>query len=128
VGKNHAGSLFPGGFENPEAVTRQRLLHEDEGSEWRRWLSAAGVSRSADRNAHFDSLAMVLAAAEAGEGVALVSDFVTHAAERTGRLVAPQILSIPASRGYYLLVPEPRTHDPLLRRFAAWLEDQSAMR
>jgi DNA-binding transcriptional LysR family regulator len=42
--------------------------------------------------------------------------------------VAPQILSIPASRGYYLLVPEPRTHDPLLRRFAAWLEDQSAMR
>ena len=117
-----------GGFENPEAVTRQRLLHEDEGSEWRRWLSAAGVSRSADRNAHFDSLAMVLAAAEAGEGVALVSDFVTHAAERTGRLVAPQILSIPASRGYYLLVPEPRTHDPLLRRSAAWLEDQSAMR
>ncbi len=117
-----------GGFENPEAVTRQRLLHEDEGSEWQRWLSAAGVSRRADRNAHFDSLAMVLAAAEAGEGVALVSDFVTHAAERTGRLVAPQILSIPASRGYYLLVPEPRTHDPLLRRFAAWLEDQSAMR
>lgn len=111
------------GFESAEAFTRQRLLHEDDGSEWRRWLSAARVSRAADRNAHFDSLVMVLAAAEAGDGVALVSDFVTHEAVRMGRLVAPQILSIPASRGYYLLGPDARTHDPLLRRFAAWLRD-----
>ncbi|MFO0293322.1 MAG: LysR substrate-binding domain-containing protein [Rhodospirillales bacterium] len=117
-----------GGFENPEAMTRQRLLHEDDGSEWRRWLSAAGVTRAADRNAHFDSLVMVLAAAEAGDGVALVSDFVTHEAERLGRLVAPQILSIPASRGYFLLVPEARSRDPLLRRFAAWLKDQGTAR
>jgi LysR family glycine cleavage system transcriptional activator len=115
--------LQAGGFENADAFTRQRLLHEDDGSEWRRWLNAARVSRAADRNAHFDSLVMVLAAAEAGDGVALVSDFVTHEAVRTGRLVAPQLLSIPASRGYYLLGPDARTHDPLLRRFAAWLRD-----
>lgn len=117
-----------GGFETAEAFTRQRLLHEDDGSEWRRWLQAARVARSADRHARFDSLVMVLAAAEAGDGVALVSDFVTHEAVRAGRLVAPQLLSIPASRGYYLLAPEARAHDPLLRRFAAWLMDQGPVR
>jgi LysR family glycine cleavage system transcriptional activator len=117
-----------GGFESAEAFTRERLLHEDDGSEWRRWLQAARVARSADRHAHFDSLVMVLAAAEAGDGVALVSDFVTHEAVRAGRLVAPQILSIPASRGYYVLAPQARAHDPLLRRFAAWLMDQGPVR
>lgn len=117
-----------GGIETAEAFTRQRLLHEDDGSEWRRWLQAARVARSADRHARFDSLVMVLAAAEAGDGVALVSDFVTHEAVRAGRLVAPQLLSIPASRGYYLLAPEARSHDPLLRRFAAWLMDQGPVR
>lgn len=117
-----------GGIETAEAFTRQRLLHEDDGSEWRRWLQAARVARSADRHARFDSLVMVLAAAEAGDGVALVSDFVTHEAVRAGRLVAPQFLSIPASRGYYLLAPEARSHDPLLRRFAAWLMDQGPVR
>lgn len=117
-----------GGFETAEAFTRERLLHEDDGSEWRRWLRAARVTRSADRHAHFHSLVMVLAAAEAGAGVALVSDFVTHEAVRAGRLVAPQLLSIPASRGYYLLAPEARAHDPLLRRFGAWLHDQGPVR
>lgn len=117
-----------GDFDAAESLTRQRLLHEDGGSEWRRWLQAAGVSRQASRHARFDSLVMVLAAAEAGDGIALVSDFVTHEAVRAGRLVAPQLLSIPSSRGYYILAPEGRTHDPLLQRFTTWLMDQGPLR
>jgi len=120
--------LQSGVFESPQAFTRERLLHEDDGSEWRRWLAAARVTRTADRHAFFDSLVMVLAAAEAGHGVALVSDFVTHEAVGAGRLVAPQLLSIPASRGYFLLAPADRAHDPLLRRFAAWLSEQGPVK
>lgn len=112
-----------------EWIARQRLLHEDSGGEWRRWLAAAGVAArrgaAPGRDAFFDTLAAVLAAAEAGEGVALVSGLVSGSALTAGRLLAPVAVSVPASSGYFLLVPEARADDPLLVRLGAWLAEQT---
>jgi LysR family glycine cleavage system transcriptional activator len=125
------GGVGKGDAAVADWIARQRLLHEDRGSEWRRWLAAAGADgarrgAAAGRNAFFDTLAAVLAAAEAGEGVALVSGLVSGDALAAGRLLAPVALSVPASRGYFFLVPEARAEDPLLRRLGAWLAERAS--
>ena len=97
------------------------LLHEDDGSEWRRWLQAADVERPAGRNAYFGALVMALTAALEGNGLALVSDFLVQDYLRSGRLVRPFETAVAASHNYYCVCAEARSQDPLVSRFIDWI-------
>ncbi|MNJ35673.1 Glycine cleavage system transcriptional activator [compost metagenome] len=102
------------------------ILHEDDGSEWRRWLIKAKMKNLPIKTARFSSVAMALSAALEGQGVALASRWLVRDYLRDGRLVFPFDMTIEASKNYYCLYPEARTDEPLIARFIEWIETQSA--
>jgi LysR family glycine cleavage system transcriptional activator len=95
-------------------LAEHRLLHEDGGAEWARWLTAARLGRQPMRHAYFNRLSLAITAALSGSGIALASDFLTHDYLRTGALVRPLSLSIPAAKTYYLVTAEARRDEPAL--------------
>lgn len=107
-----AGSLP---LRRPRDLARHRLLHEDDGAEWRRWLSAARTEAPA-RHAYFNRLSMAFNAALTGQGVALVSDFLARKYIETGQLLRPFAITIPAAKRYHAVVAESRRDEPLLAR------------
>lgn len=106
-------------------ITDQWLLHEDDGTEWRRWLSTARVRRAPRHNAYFGTLMMAIAAALEGKGLALVSDLLAQDYLKSGRLVRPYSIGVEATRSYYCICPESRAGEPLVGRFMDWITSTS---
>ena len=107
-----AGSLP---LRRPRDLVRHRLLHEDDGAEWQRWLSGARTDPP-PRNAYFNRLSMAFNAALTGQGVAPVSDFLARKYIETGQLLRPFAITIPAAKRYHVVVAESRRDEPLLAR------------
>lgn len=114
-----------GGLRSLGDILDQWLLHEDDGTEWRRWLSAAKVRRAPKYNAYFGTLMMAIAAALEGKGLALVSDLLAQDYLRSGRLVRPYMVGVEATRSYYCICPEGRADEPLIQRFMDWITSSS---
>jgi LysR family transcriptional regulator, glycine cleavage system transcriptional activator len=84
-------------------LARESLLHDSDTSQWRAWLAHAGLryrTKSADRR--FEDYDLVLAAAEAGLGVALLRFPLADDRVRAGALVRVSPLAIPNAAGHYL--------------------------
>jgi LysR family glycine cleavage system transcriptional activator len=116
----------PRGIREPRDVLHHRLLHEDDGSQWRHWLMQARVPHSVQSDIYFDNFAMVLQAARDGHGVALTNDIISFRDLDEGRLVQPLALSTPAARNYYCICREEGLANPAIARFVEWLVDQAA--
>lgn len=112
-------------MRQPPDLLAQCLLHEDDGGEWQRLLNAAGVSGRPKRSAHFQSFTMAVLAALAGHGVVLTSTLLAQEYLRSGRLVQPFSLRVPASRGYYTVCLESRSEEPLVRRFLEFVQTRA---
>ncbi|VVN68941.1 LysR substrate-binding domain-containing protein [Pseudomonas fluorescens] len=97
------------------------ILHEDDGSEWRRWLVKSKAKNLPVKTARFDSMATVLSAALEGKGVALASRWLVRDYLHDGRLVFPFEMTIEASKNYYCLCPEARADEPLVAKFIEWI-------
>lgn len=104
-------------LRSPKDIMNHCLLHEDDGGEWRRWMTAAHVRRISNRNAYFSTLAMALTAALDGKGVALIGDLPTQDYLRSGRLMRPFSRRVEASKSYYCVCVEARSEDLLVQRF-----------
>jgi LysR family transcriptional regulator, glycine cleavage system transcriptional activator len=64
-----------------------RLLHDDDGSEWRRWFDAAGLDGfNAAKHLHFNDSSLALTATLRGQGVALTAPSYVGSQLRSGRL------------------------------------------
>jgi len=87
---------------------------------WGPWLHAAGLADAPEPDAgpRFVDLGLTLAAALAGQGVALARLSLARHELAEGRLVQPFALTVPAERHYGLLVHRP---SPAAEAFAAWL-------
>jgi LysR family glycine cleavage system transcriptional activator len=87
---------------------------------WAPWLSAAGLADTPepDDGPRLVDLGLVLAAALAGQGVALARLSLARHELAEGRLVQPFALTVPAERHYGLVVHRP---SPAAEAFAAWL-------
>ncbi|MER9935934.1 LysR substrate-binding domain-containing protein [Mesorhizobium sp. M0088] len=116
----------PNAIREPRDVLKHRLLHEDDGDQWRRWLTEARVPRSVESDIYFDNFAMVLQAARDGHGVALTNDIISFRDLDEGRLVQPLTLSVAASRSYYCICHEEGLANPVIGRFVDWLVDQAS--
>jgi LysR family glycine cleavage system transcriptional activator len=92
-------------------LAQHRLLHEDRGAEWARWLNAAKIKTPPVQNAYFNRLSMALNVALAGTGLALASDVVAYQYLKAGTLVRPFNLSIPAAKAYYFVTAESRRNE-----------------
>lgn len=113
------------GLRSVTGIIDQWLLHEDDGTEWRRWLAAAKVRRAPTHNAYFSTLMMAIAAALEGKGLALVSDLLAQDYLRSGRLMRPYTIGVEATRSYYCICPQARAGEPLIERFMDWITSTS---
>jgi LysR family transcriptional regulator, glycine cleavage system transcriptional activator len=101
------------------------LLHLDDEDDWRRWFKAAGVAApDAAQGVTFSDMNLVLAAASAGQGIAMGDELTCRQALDTGRLVRPFDLAIRSSRAYYLVMEHHRVANPASLAFSDWLKSR----
>jgi LysR family glycine cleavage system transcriptional activator len=88
--------------------------------EWLRLTGAPGID--ARRGVRFEHHEMVLQAAIAGLGVAVLPVFVCERELADGRVVEPFAgTRVATGKGYWLAYPERRAELPALQAFRAWL-------
>ena len=108
----------------PTDLANIRLLHdEDPSAAWWRWTDAAGLGRPswAAQGPRLAGVALLLQAAAAGEGVALVPSRLAAGYLDDGRVVTPLAAQVDLGPAYWLVKPARGTSTPAVRAFAAWI-------
>ncbi|WEK40143.1 MAG: LysR family transcriptional regulator [Candidatus Brevundimonas colombiensis] len=105
----------------PADLTRETLLRSYRADEWPRWFEAAGVASPPLHGPVFDSSTTMVAAAEAGAGVALAPAGMFSRDLMTERLVRPFDVQISLG-SYWLTRLLSRAETGAMRAFRAWLE------
>ncbi len=120
-------------LREPADLARHVLLHTMEpgpvsaGIEWSLWLEAVGLPELEPAGRlHFSQYDLLVAAAIAGQGVALGRMPLLRDAVRDGRLVQPFGRAAASPRGYYLIASRRAQGDPVARAFEAWLRAEVA--
>lgn len=98
-----------------------RLLHEDDGSQWRRYQAAVGGGHVGMSDVYFDDFGIVLQAARDGFGVALSDEIISARDLDEGRLVQPLPVSVPALHNYYCICAEMNRERSEVVYFIEWL-------
>lgn len=111
------------GMLDPAELLRFPLLHQSARPfAWREWLEQAGVGlMTCMRGQRYELFSMLVEAARAGLGMALVPRFFVQAELANGELCTPFQLTLRHHEGYYLVYPENKQKAPLLNTFAQWL-------
>ncbi|MDH3740926.1 MAG: transcriptional regulator GcvA [Hyphomicrobiales bacterium] len=116
----------------PEDLKNHRLLHVDWGDfnmplpDWRMWTKAAGIEGlDVDHGPRFTVENMVIEAAIAGNGVALVSHHAIAEELKAGRLVRPFDLVLKADFSYWLVCPHEHLRRAKVKAFCDWLLDEA---
>jgi LysR family glycine cleavage system transcriptional activator len=117
----------PNAIRQPSDLAYHRLLHEDDGSQWRRWQAEAGIAYAGEADVYFDDFGIVLQAARDGFGVALSDEVVSARDLDEGRLVQPLQLSVPALHNYYCICPETKRETAEVGYFINWLIEEATI-
>lgn len=118
-------------LRRPRDLLAHRLIHDDDGGNWRRWLAAAGVATETKGTARAPGLYLwnahlTLLSARGGGGIALADTMEVGPDLRDGSLVPLFDIEVPAPRAYYLVTP-PEEEMPLrAREFERWLFELTA--
>lgn len=105
------------------------LLHDQAGVDWRLWLQAMGADHRdarAARGTRFSDGALLLRAAVAGQGLALVRDTYANEEIAAGRLDVAYEAPWPARFAYYVVTRPSSAADPHAARFVEWLFREAA--
>ncbi|WP_392889528.1 LysR substrate-binding domain-containing protein [Pseudomonas migulae] len=113
-------------MRKPSDLLHHRLLHEDDGSQWRRWLLEARVPYPGEADFYIEDFSIALQAARDGYGVALSDEIVSARDFEEGRLVQPFTLKVPAAMSYYCICNENTRADPEVSRLIDWLIAEAA--
>jgi LysR family glycine cleavage system transcriptional activator len=104
-------------------ITKFPLLHNMGGpSRWIEWMSEAGAELDGPLNGHtYQNYAMVVQAAVAGVGLALLPRYLVEDGVATNRLeiVASGFANLKTS--YHLILPETRASSYAIEAFAKWV-------
>jgi LysR family glycine cleavage system transcriptional activator len=103
------------------AVLGHRLLHDDDGSQWRSWFAAAGLSGYEQaKHIHFNDSSLVVTAVLRGQGVALSAPLYLRSQLKNQRLV--RLGRTPITFGdYWLLESADRASAEVRAAFVDWL-------
>ncbi|WP_413205359.1 LysR substrate-binding domain-containing protein [Rhodospirillum sp. A1_3_36] len=102
------------------------LLHDLQRADWRLWFEAHGVPVSRDlRGPAFSNDSLLIAAAEAGQGIALVREVHAEEALRAGRLVQMIARSWPSRFAYYAVTTREALERPAVRHVRDWLVEEA---
>lgn len=92
---------------------------------WRDWSGGANVHLPTNlRSIGFETTADLVAAAQAGAGVALVREGLTREAFSSGRLVSPWDHRLSSQNGYYLVHAPARSEEPKVVAFSDWIKQE----
>lgn len=113
----------------PEELSNFTLLHQSARPDaWRRWFMQAGVhDANCMKGQRYELFSMLVEAARAGMGVALVPNFLVLQEVASGELVIPCELSLHNEKAYYLVYPEAKQNCHLLKEFETWLLSAAKM-
>ena len=103
------------------------LLHQSARPDaWRQWFEVAGLQNvNAMGGARHELFSMLIEAAKAGLGVALVPRFFVGNEITSGELIIPCPSVLRSQRSYYLVYPENKAESLPLQVFCHWLRDQA---
>lgn len=111
---------------SPEMLRGHALLqHSTRPGAWTKWLVAAGMGDLDPGGTSFEHFFMLIRAAEAGLGFALLPRFLIEDELRAGRLVVPWPMSTIYDGGYYLICARGTAALPKIRAFRDWLLAES---
>ena len=113
----------------PADLRHHTLLHDDVDPTfgWKGWLEQAGVDGvDPNRGPGYSDSSMVIAAAIAGQGVALGRLSLAVDDVRAGRLVIPFGPVLQSRFSNYVVVPKARETWPKVEAFRAWLLEEAA--
>jgi len=114
-------------IKRPEDCLRYPLLHDIEQKDWAYWLKALGRKLEVPKSGHaFSDDALLVRAAVAGQGLALVYDAYAAKDIAAGRLVQPYKGRWPSRFGYYLVGRADTFRRPAVRRFKTWLTAEAS--
>lgn len=109
------------------ALEKLPLLHNSARPDaWREWFDSAGrPNADAVRGPRYELFSMLVEAARAGLGVALVPRFFVLAETSSGALLIPNQHFLRSKRAYYLVYPEHKAQSASLVTFREWLGNQA---
>lgn len=115
-----------GAMTHPSDIRHTRLLHWDDGSEWRRWLAKAGIPEVEKQARHLycSDLAMAIDLSIHGTGLALVSDPLSSIDFKRGLLIKPFPTAIDAVGGWYTITTTAGERRSGTLLFQRWLLDR----
>ena len=107
----------------PPDLSRFTLLHLSARPDaWRQWLAQAGMHEvPCMRGQRYELFSMLVEAARAGLGMALVPRFFVLNELASGELLAPFGPTLRDEKGYYLVYPEAKQNCRLVAAFEKWL-------
>jgi LysR family glycine cleavage system transcriptional activator len=114
----------PDEWRRDDAILGFRLLHDDDGTEWKRWFAAAelgGFERA--KHLYFSDYSLAIAAALRGQGVALGTPAFIAAELKSGRLARLGRTRIPVG-DYVLLESTDRATAAPRSAFVRWIESE----
>ena len=123
-----APALAPGGrLSDTDLLGLPLLQQTTRPTLWLDWFRHADLdSRRILRGARFDHFDMVIDAAMAGLGVALVPEVLARAPLADGRLIRASVREMETGQAYTLIYPDRSGDMPQFRRFRAWIQAELA--
>lgn len=113
-----------------DLVAAPRLVQATRPQSWRHWFAAKGCGLAEEEEArpalHFEQFALVLRAAVAGLGFAIVPTVLVREELAAGELVPLFGPPVGTVQGYYLAYPAEKAVLPALVAFRAWLLEEVA--
>ena len=107
----------------PEDCLNYPLLHDGDRADWLLWLAAHGVAEDprAERGSAFEDDFLLIRAAEAGQGLALVPLEHAQVEIASGRLIQVLDKPWPARFAYYVLTKPEALQRPEVKAFVDWI-------
>jgi len=128
VGAPGLGQPCPGApgacLLEPEQILEHKLLHEDNGALWKRWFAEAGLRSIVLPPVSGLSTMLVIEAALAGQGLALISDDLATADLASGRLVRYSDVALDYG-GYFLVYLDKTMRRRAPEAFRDWILSES---
>ncbi|MFZ6748884.1 transcriptional regulator GcvA [Undibacterium sp. Ren11W] len=113
---------------NINNLKRYRLLCDDCPLEWNTWSALAGLdSASFKHETYFSDSNLMLAAAIAGQGIAIGRSSLVSADIAAGRLVRLFDIIAPSDYAYYMVTASRKKKSPTVLAFEQWLRREAVL-